>query len=227
MSDFFESDGYLFNNDIFFLIEARAKAEIIMLIKDKHARELKESLSVSDKRNDLIIWNAMYTREIAKSGISKKYLHPIYNKYYRSAQSSSDILQLQALELNFIEEYLDVLINDVQITDNYTINKILQYLHLNIENHVSLEQLSKDLGISMGYASDTFKKHTGTTLMMYAKSLKIERAKVLLSGTDKSILDISITLGFYDQSHFSRIFKSLTGVSPTDYRNKKGMSQHT
>lgn len=221
MSDFFESDGYLFNNDIFFLLDARSKDEIIKLVKAKHIRELKDGLDIADKKNDLIIWNAMYTREIVKSGISKKYLHPPYNKFYKAIQSSTDLVELQSIELDFIEVYLDILINDVQITDNYIINKILQYLHMNIENHISLEQLAKDLNISMGYASDCFKKHTGISVMMYAKKLKVERAKVLLSGTDKSILDISIVLGFYDQSHFSRTFKSITGVSPTDYRNKK------
>jgi AraC-like DNA-binding protein len=221
MSDIFESDAYLFNNDIFFLIEARAKDQIVSLVKEKHERELVEGLSVADKKNDLIIWNAMYTREIVKSGISKKYLHPPYNKYYRGIQAANDLMQLQNLELNLVEDYLEMLINDVQITDNYTMNRILTYLHVNIESHVSLEKLAKDLNISMGYASDVFKKHTGTSLMLYAKKLKIERAKVLLSGTDKSILEIGVLLGFYDQSHFSRTFKVLEGVSPTDYRNKK------
>lgn len=221
MSDIFESDGYLFNNDIFFLIEARAKDPIVQLIKEKHEREHVEGMSVADKRNDLIIWNAMYTREIVKSGISKKYLHPLYNKYYKAIQVTNDLIQLQNLELSLVNDYLDMLINDVQITDNYTINKILTYLHMNIESHISLEKLAKDLNLSMGYASDIFKKHTGSSVMLYAKKLKIERAKVLLSGTDKSIMDISILLGFYDQSHFSRTFKSMEGVSPTDYRNKK------
>lgn len=221
MYDTFESDSYLFNNDIFFLIEARLKEEILKLTKEKHAREFQEGLSVIDKRNDLLIWNAIYIREIIRSGISKRYLHPSYNKFYKSAQTLNGLKELQDLELKMIEAHLDILITDVQITDNYIINRILNYLHMNIESHLSLEKLAKELGISMGYASDIFKKHMGISVMLYSKRLKIERAKTLLLNTDKSILDIGILLGFYDQSHFSRTFKSIAGVSPTQYRNKK------
>ena len=51
------------------------------------------------------------------------------------------------------------------------------------------------------------------------KKIKIDRAKVLLLTTNKSLLDISISLGFYDQSHFSRTFKSFEGITPSQFRN--------
>ena len=47
--------------------------------------------------------------------------------------------------------------------------------------------------------------------MKYSKKIKIDRAKVLLTTTNKSMLDIAISLGFYDQSHFSKTFKSFEG----------------
>ena len=56
--------------------------------------------------------------------------------------------------------------------------------------------------------------------MKYAKKIRIERAKVLLLSTNESILDIGLALGFHDQSHFYKTFKSFTGMSPSDYRNK-------
>lgn len=221
MSDFFESDSYFFNNDIFYLIEAKSKQEILILLREKHLKELQEGLAVIDKKNDLLIWNAMYTREIVKSGVSKKYLHPLYNKFYKVIQGPNDLMELQGLEIRMVEAYLDILINDIEVTDNYMINKILQYLHMHIESSFSLEDLARDLNISTGYASDCFKRHTRITVMAYAKKIKIERAKMLLSSTDMSILDMGLLLGFYDQSHFSRTFKAQTGMSPTEFRNKK------
>jgi transcriptional regulator GlxA family with amidase domain len=90
---------------------------------------------------------------------------------------------------------------------------------MNIESFMSLEKISEHLGITPEYASTCFKKHMGITLMKYSKKIKIDRAKVLLTTTNKSMLDIAISLGFYDQSHFSRTFKSFTGVSPSEFRN--------
>ena len=117
------------------------------------------------------------------------------------------------------EAYLEFLISDVEVKDNFIVNKLLQHLHMNIESFMSLDKISEHLGITPEYASTCFKKHMGISLMKYSKKIKIDRAKVLLLTTNKSMLDIAISLGFYDQSHFSRTFKSFEGVTPSEFRN--------
>ena len=92
-------------------------------------------------------------------------------------------------------------------------------IHMNIESHVSLEDIAHNLDITPQYAVSCFKKHMGISLMKYSKKIRIDRSKVLLMTTTKSILDIALILGFYDQSHFSKTFKSFEGVSPSEFRN--------
>ena len=220
MEDTFLSDINIFSNRISFLIKLHAKHEIIYIIKNKHKDEIENEISITDKKNDLLIWNAIYSKEIIKNGIATKYLHPIYNKFYKEISSLSSIDKLQKLELDMIDTYVNLLINDTEVTDNFVINRILKHLHLNIESTISLKKLSNDLNLSQGYISDCFKKHMGITIMNYAKKIRIDRAKVLLLTTNDSILDISIRLGFHDQSHFYKVFKSFTGVSPSQYRNE-------
>lgn len=219
MSDSFKSDNNIFNNRIIFLIGLRAKPEIMEIVNHKHINEKIDEISIQDKKNDLLIWNAVYTMEVVKNGVLKKYLHPIYNKFYDLIPKKNTLEDLQKLELEMIDKYINLLINDVEVTDNYVINRILKHLHLNIESHVSLEELSSDLNLSVGYISDCFKKHMGMTIMTYAKKIRIERAKVLLLTTNESILEIALTLGFHDQSHFYKVFKSFAGMSPSKYRN--------
>lgn len=219
MWDTFESDTSIFSNDISFLTESRDKEKALVLVKEKHMKESMEMLNTIDKRNDLIIWNAIYAKEVIKNGTSKASLHPIYNDFYDLLQVTKGLEELQAIEINIISTYFDILINDIEVTGNYVINKILQYLHLKIEDYFTLEDLSKSLNISVGYASYCFKKNKGTTIMKYAQKIKIERAKALLKSTDNSILQISSQLGFYDQSHFTKTFKLLVGVSPSSFRN--------
>lgn len=220
MLETFESDSYIFNNDISFLIESKNIEKVLKNLKEKHLREEKNGQSISNKKNDLIIWNAIYTKEIIKNGVSKSALHPLYNKFYDKIQSITKLEELQELEISMANSYFYILINDIQVTDNFTINKMLQYIHINIENYLSLDKLSRDLNISAGYASNCFKKNMGISVMRYVQKTKIDRAKNLLLSTNKSILYIGILLGFYDQSHFSRTFKSMVGVSPTVYRNR-------
>jgi len=218
--DNFISDINIFSNKISELIKLRDKPKIIEIIKEKHFFEASNEISIENKRNDLIIWNAVYTKEIIKNGISKKYLHPIYNKFYAQISAINTLIELQNLELGMINTYINLLIYDVEVTDNFVINKILKHLHLNIESEISLDKLATELNLSPSYISSCFKKHMGISIMKYAKKIRIDRAKVLLTTTDISILDLSISLGFYDQSHFSKTFKNFTGVSPSKYRNK-------
>lgn len=219
MDNSFISDMNIFNNDISFLIKLRAKPQILEIIKKKHSEEMSEQVSIEDKRNDLIIWNAMYTREIVANGILTKYLHPIYNKFYTLIPALNTLKELQKLEIKMIDTYINLLINDVEVKDNFVINRILKHLHLNIESKISLKKLAADLNLSEGYISECFRKHMGITIMKYAKKIRVDRAKVLLITTTSSILDISLILGFHDQSHFWKVFKSFTGISPSEYRN--------
>ena len=138
----FKSDSNLFSNDISFLIELRAKPQIIEIIKKKHLEEISEEISIEDKKNNLIIWNAMYTREIVENGILTKYLHPIYNKFYTLIPSLNTLKELQELEIKMIDTYINLLINDVEVKDNFVINRILKHLHLNIESQISLKKIS-------------------------------------------------------------------------------------
>lgn len=219
MDNPFASDKNIFNSDISFLIQLRAKPDIIYIIKQKHKDEIENQISIIDKKNDLIIWNAIYTKEIGEIGILKKYLHPIYNKFYKIIPTLNTLKQLQELELEMINTYIDLIINDMEVTDNYVMNRILRYLHLNIESKMSLKKISNDLNLSAGYISTCFKKHMGMTIMSYAKKIRIDRAKVLLLTSTESILEIGLTLGFHDQSHFSKVFKEYTNMTPSQYRN--------
>ncbi|HHW66528.1 MAG: hypothetical protein PWP07_321 [Epulopiscium sp.] len=217
--DGFISDKYFFSPIISLLVESNSKDAIIELIKNKHKEELENDILFEHKKNDLFMWNIVFIREVLAKATFKESFSDLYNKFYMKIFKASTIKELQALELEIASKYLDLLIYDAVVTDTFIVNKILQYLHVNIENHVSLEKLAKDLDISMSYASKCFKGKMGMTIMQYSKKIKIERAKSYLLSTNKSILDIALLLGFYDQSHFTRTFKAFTGITPTQYRN--------
>lgn len=65
-----------------------------------------------------------------------------------------------------------------------------------------------------------FKKYTGKTVSSYLRDLKCEYACLLLSGTQLTTLEISMQLGYYSLSHFTRVFKEYSGLSPAAYRRK-------
>lgn len=219
MYDVFASDEYFFNDAVFLAIETKDKNRLFSIIAHKQALEIQENVPALTKRNDLIIWNAIFIREIIKKGSSKQSLHPLYNKYYKSIQGCVDLPSLQKLEIQMVTSYFDILMNFVEVTDNFIINKVISYLYMHVEDPLSLKEIAGDLNISTGYLSSCFKKNMGISVMNYFKKIKIDRSKTLLLDSSMNILDISTLLGFCDQCHFSKTFKSQTGVTPTEWRN--------
>ena len=219
MYDAYDSDSYFFSNEITFLMEQKNKDAILNIIKQKHIAETREYIPITAKKNDLLMWNVIFVREIIKQGTSKQFIHTLYNKYYRTIQTLNNLELLQKLEINIATCYLDILINFVEVTDNFIINKVIGFLYIRLEDHLTLKEISDELNVSVGYISKCFKKNMGVSVMTYFKNIKIDRAKTQLKSTDKTILEISSQLSFCDQGNFSRAFKSIVGMTPMEYRN--------
>ncbi|GAA0085710.1 hypothetical protein UT300007_21490 [Clostridium sp. CTA-7] len=216
----YDSDEFLFINEITFLIENKDRNTLLNLTLDKHENETKENLLIVTKQNDLIMWNVIFAREVVRNGSTKTYLHTLYNKYYNAIQNAKKLYTLQQLEIDMINSYFDILINYVELKNNLILNKIIGYLYIHIENNTTLEEIATDLNLSVGYLSNTFKKNMEISIMKYFKELKINRAKVLLITTNKSILEISTLLCFCDQGNFCKSFKSIVGLTPSQFRNQ-------
>lgn len=75
------------------------------------------------------------------------------------------------------------------------------------------------LNMSPNYLSDLLKKYTGKSSQEYIHLKLIDKAKALLWSTDESISGIAYDLGFEHPSHFTKLFKNKTGMSPKSYRN--------
>ena len=100
------------------------------------------------------------------------------------------------------------------------LSKALQYLHANHARPVTTSQLARMVGISHSQFTRRFRKLLGTTLRQYLLRIRVHAACRLLSGTDKSITDIAMEVGFYDHSHFTRTFSRPMGVAPLAFRKR-------
>jgi len=97
------------------------------------------------------------------------------------------------------------------------------YIQENFSRKLSLEEIANVSGFSAPYFSTIFKRETGENLSKYLSRLRVEKATALLIGTNLPLSTIANTCGFEDQSWFSKIFKTHTGMSPRRYRKRGGM----
>ncbi|HEY9049603.1 MAG TPA: helix-turn-helix transcriptional regulator [Ohtaekwangia sp.] len=82
-----------------------------------------------------------------------------------------------------------------------------------------VKHFASQLRLSPDYLSDLLSKYTGKTTLEHIHLQLIDKAKSLLLGSQRSISEIAYDLGFGHPSHFTKIFKSKTGMSPRDFRS--------
>jgi len=131
--------------------------------------------------------------------------------------AKSNVLQLLILILRKIMAQGDNKHGSEPWKDNI-VSQVKQYIYKNYSNAIRLNDISHELCISPNYLNSIFKFVTGKTIIQYLEEYRIDKARQLLKDSKKSINEISHQLGYYDQYHFSKIFKKATGYSPLLYR---------
>ena len=104
---------------------------------------------------------------------------------------------------------------------NQNRNKIrtaVRYLEENFRTDLNMAMVSNYVSMNYSLFSIAFKEYTGVNFVSYLKNLRIEEAKRLLETTDEKVQDIGRSVGFESDKHFLKSFKSICGISPTDYR---------
>lgn len=105
--------------------------------------------------------------------------------------------------------------------------KARNFIHEHSDEEVSLIKVAKAVNISANHLSEKFKQVTGVNFVEYVARTRFEKARDLLREGDLRISEIAFAAGFQSLSQFNRIFKKLSGKSPTDYRRAcPGRSAH-
>jgi AraC family transcriptional regulator len=98
------------------------------------------------------------------------------------------------------------------------VQRLEDILRSDYAEKLSLAFLSRELSIHPVHLSRSFSRYFHCTLGEYVRNVRLERSLALMSGCDQSLTDIASTCGFSDQSHFTRSFKEIMGVTPSAYR---------
>ena len=105
-----------------------------------------------------------------------------------------------------------------QSRTNETVARILDYLGANFHEPITLDMLSKEVGLSTFRISHLVKEQTGKTILQHVHQLRVQEAQRLLEQSDMSCTDIAYEAGFGDQSYFIKQFRKWMGITPARYR---------
>ena len=163
--------------------------------------------------------NVFYT------GVSPDYPW-IYNQMIRELQlqrvNHEDMISLY---MHHIFITINRYIKERRETKNDTINDIERAAHYfkdNYNKQISIEQYAAEHLMSVNWFIHSFKSVMKMSPMQYIISLRIAMAKGYLENSTKNIAEISNEVGYENALYFSRLFRKYTGMTPTEYRKKRG-----
>jgi AraC-like DNA-binding protein/ligand-binding sensor protein len=145
------------------------------------------------------------------------------NRYLKKIEDALEFTEITAV-LNTILDRMSGRIFSFQgVRHSSALRKAERFIWENYTRKVSLQEIAEASGLSAPYFSTVFKDEMGENLSNYLNRLRVEKAIVMLSETNQAVSEIAQACGFDDQSWFSKIFKSFTGMSPGKYREQGGL----
>lgn len=100
-----------------------------------------------------------------------------------------------------------------------TVRKIQAYIDENLTKRLTLADVAGVFGYSQSYISTLFGKYSALGFTDYVNNAKIEKAKKLLANQGSMVYEVASELGFESPFYFSKVFKKVTGVSPTTWQS--------
>ncbi|MGN0706507.1 MAG: helix-turn-helix transcriptional regulator [Faecalibacterium sp.] len=171
------------------------------------------------QKTKLLILNTVLRRTIVSRGVHPYYVEKISSLYEQKIEDLMDVPDDTMLE-QMVRDYCTYVRRYSLKGYSPTVQKVVNYINLNVAAPHTLKKLAAMCHISPTYLSGLFKQETGTTLIDYINTQRVLRGANLLIYTDRPITDIAEEVGFLDVNYFARIFKRTFGTTPTRYRRE-------
>jgi AraC-like DNA-binding protein len=105
-----------------------------------------------------------------------------------------------------------------QLTRFQRLAPAVRYLEQHFREHVQLSELTEHCGLSSTHIHRQFQRLLRMSPTEYLLALRLQEARRLLATTDEPLSVIAVNTGFFDQSHFTKRFRKVTGMTPTQFR---------
>jgi DNA-binding response OmpR family regulator len=182
----------------------------------------------SDKRTShipVILLTALTGEEEQLKGLetgANDYITKPFNFEVLNAKINN-LLVLNSTLKNTYTKQIKVLTPEVEIEseDGKLLKNIMLYLEENLTNsQLSVEELSKHLGMSRSSLYTKLLELTGETPVEYIRSVKLEKAAILLQKSDMNVAQVAYSVGFSTPNYFAKSFKAKFNMLPSEYMNK-------
>lgn len=215
----------------------QAERALLQMVRDgdinyrsamERAAQLSDGVRVrsSDPILPAIISSATFTglctRAAIDGGLTPDEAYTLGDSYIQNLLGCKTITEVRGVNHAMYEDFIQR-VHRLRLnpTVSGTIQSVIDYVEMHLEDELTMDGIAAHFGYTRPWLSRRFKAESGSTLSEYVRFARIERAKKLLTGTDLSIREIAETLRFASSSHFSDVFREVTGMLPLAYRKRE------
>lgn len=143
----------------------------------------------------------------------------VWKDSFKILTSIESYEKIEEVFLSWIDECIGIITEHKQNKISPIIQKACQYIQDNLSKDISLEEIAKQVEISPFYFSKLFKEEIGENFIDYITLNRLQQAKKMLQDRSLSIKEISVDCGYSDPNYFSKLFKRIVGLTPTEFRD--------
>ena len=171
-------------------------------------------------KNAVLVCIILFSRAAIEGGLSPEIAMTLTDHYFQGVENSGTLQELQTLARTMQDDF----VMRVHRIRNSTISKPIQeacdYIDLHLEENPSLSTISKHTKYSECYLSRKFREEIGTPVGVYVMKRRLERAADLLRDNKLTVKEIGERLNFCSPSYFSKHFKAVYGLVPSEWREQ-------
>lgn len=173
--------------------------------------------NTGDEKNSKLFLPAFFSmlQPDKLSILTHQLLHVFESQYHNS--KAADYLMTSVL-IELAEQYGQHISMSI-IKDLRSFYSICEWIRINCHTKLSLNDVAERFSYNKNYLCRMFKQNAGITVNEYINRIKITKVKQYLYSGGKSVQEIAYLVGFNDEKYMMRLFKSMEGITPTQFRN--------
>lgn len=203
---------------------------LFRLVGTHNVGQITEGISKLFHKDVLQRYHIQYTERLCKAVVQMLEEYECVIRPYMG-EDALDIESLRSLfDYPGIRDYIQELQHQMLRLDQFyyefkcsyrnsqDLNEAIRFIHENYHKPIDLAMVSNHVSLNYAYFSNLFKKNIGKGFAEYLRDVRLDKARRLLAETDYKIIEITPLVGYESYKSFTRAFREVMGMQPTEYR---------
>lgn len=163
--------------------------------------------------------NTLFRKAVQDAFVHPAHIDHVSSKFAQRILSAKCQEELTPIPSEMIRKYC-LLVRSYSLKGYSALTQqALNYIDFNLSEDLSLAYIADKLNVNKKYLSSHFRKEMGETITNYINKKRIRESLKYLGASDLAISDVALRVGMYDLNYYSRVFKQIIGMTPSQYRN--------